>query len=80
MGGSGRKLPLSAWKNDLQWHKNRYKMCTEALLSLEFGKLSVRMEIYVKVFIEGIDQRFTSHPLKENERIAVWVAFEPLGI
>lgn len=55
------------------------KCGTEALLSLEFGKLSVRMEIYVKVFIEGIDQRFTSHPLKENERIAVQVAFEPLG-
>lgn len=42
------------------------KCGTEALLSLEFGKLSVRMEIYVKVLIESIDQRFTSHPLKEN--------------
>lgn len=40
------------------------KRGTEALLSLEFGKLSVRMEIYVKVLIEGMDQRFTSHPLK----------------
>lgn len=44
------------------------KCGTKALLSLEFGKLSVRMEIYVKVLIEGMDQRFTSHPLKENEK------------
>lgn len=55
------------------------KCCTEALLSLGFGKLSVRMEIYVKVLIEGIDQRSSSQPLKNNERIAVQVVLNCLG-
>lgn len=56
------------------------KCGTKALLSLEFGKLSVRMEIHVKVLIGGIDQKFTSHSLKENETTAVDVASEPLRI
>lgn len=47
------------------------KCGTEALLSLEIGRLSGRIEIHLKVLIGGIDPRFTSHSVKENETIAV---------
>lgn len=39
------------------------KRGTEALLCLEIGRLSMSMEIHVKVLIGGIGQRFASHSL-----------------
>lgn len=68
LAGNYRLQPRKMSSYDI---KIDIKCGTGALLSLEIGRLSVRMEIHVEVLIGGIDQRFTSHSVEENERTAI---------